>query len=151
MTMRNSILQKTAALAVAGAVLFGAAAPSLATPVPSAVASLNNAVTSPVTDVRWRGRRGWGGGIAAGLAAGLIVGGIAAASNPYYYQRRGYYYGPRAYPYYREPVYVEPPVVYYEAPPAYYVAAPRSGPNGPARQCWVATDKDRGFGYWRPC
>lgn len=73
------------------------------------------------------GRRYWGGpgwGLGAGLLGGAIIGGMLAA--PYYYGPGPYYYGPGYYPY---------------AGPVY----------GPARQCWVATDKDRGYGYWRPC
>ena len=45
-----------------------------------------------------------------------------------------------------------PPAVVYELGPANVASIP--DPNGPVRQwqqCWVSTDKDRGFGYFRLC
>jgi hypothetical protein len=45
-----------------------------------------------------------------------------------------------------------PPAVVYELGPANVASMP--DPNGPVRkwqQCWVSTDKDRGFGYFRQC
>ena len=161
--MRNTLLWRAAAATIAGALVFGLATLSHAAPVPSAVATVGKAAPSHVVDVQqprpgrfsnvrgyrggsyrggWHrggygyrgyGYRGWGWG--APFAAGIIAGGIVAGAYPYYYGRP-YYYGPPA------PVYVEPAPVYVE--PAY-------GPNGPVRQCWVATDRDRGFGYWQPC
>ncbi|HEX5507865.1 MAG TPA: hypothetical protein VFX37_05110 [Pseudolabrys sp.] len=70
-----------------------------------------------------------------GFAAGALVGAAAAnaASGPYYYGPA--YYGPA--PYYAEPYAYEPAPVYAE--PA------------PARGCWHATDKTRGFGYYGAC
>jgi hypothetical protein len=111
-------------LSVAAPVSIGAMAGALA---------LKNSVTSDAVDVRWRGRYGWG---AAGFGTGLALGALAA--RPYYYSP--YYYGP-------PPAYYAPVPVYPE--PTYVEPAP--DPNGPARQCWVPTDKDRGFGYYRPC
>lgn len=85
-------------------------------------------------------RNGRNAALGIGLAAGAIVGaGIAAnANNGYYAERRGYYDGGYAYqpaPVYQEPVYAQEPV---------YVQ-PRGG------RCWVATDRDRGYGYWGRC
>ncbi len=157
--MRRIWTRATTVLAIAG--IITANAPAFAGPVPGNLGQVGVSAPQHVTDVRWRGR---GAGVAAGIAAGVITGAIiAGAARPYYYgpgpyyDGPGYYYGPGYYdppPYYyapryryRAPVYVEPPPIYVE-PPAVY--APR-GPNGPVRQCWVSTDKDRGFGYWRPC
>ncbi len=76
-----------------------------------------------------------------GFAAGALVGAAAAnaAYGPSYYGPA--YYGPG--PYYAPYAY-EPAPVYAEPAPVY--AAPV-----PARQCWHATDKDRGFGYYGAC
>jgi hypothetical protein len=83
-------------------------------------------------------RNGRNAALGVGLAAGAIVGaGIAASANNGYYDR-GYYGGAYAYepaPVYQEPVYAQEPV---------YVQ-PRGG------RCWVATDRDRGYGYWGRC
>jgi hypothetical protein len=144
---RTSISQKTAALALSGALLIGAAAPALAAPLPGNGAGLATAAGTHVIDVRWRHR---GGAVAAGIAAGLIGGAlIGAATAPGYYYPPSYYGPPPPYGPYYGPVYAEPPVVY-EAPPR-VVYEPAAGPNGPGRMCWVSTDKDRGYGYWRPC
>jgi len=84
-------------------------------------------------------RNGRNAALGIGLAAGAIVGaGIAAnANNGYYYDRSGYYdgYAYEPAPVYREPVYARERV---------YVQ-----PNG--GRCWVATDRDRGYGYWGRC
>ena len=83
-----SMSQKTAAFALAGALLTGTLAPAVAGPVPGNVASLAKATPHQVIDVRWRHR---GGAVAAGIAAGLIGGAlIGAATAPYYYGP-GYY------------------------------------------------------------
>lgn len=159
--MRTRLRNSAAALALAGTI--ASIMRASAGPVPGNLASVGAAAPSSITDVRWRGR---GGGVAAGIVAGAIVGGlIAGAATPYYYgYGPGPYYGPSYYDgpnyyydgptyyyrprYYRPaPIYVEPRLIYVD-PPAVY--APR-GPNGPVRQCWVSTDKDRGFGYWQPC
>ncbi len=45
------------------------------------------------------------------------------------------------------------PPIFNGLPPA-VVSGPGADPNGPMRQlqqCWVSTDRDRGFGYFRPC
>lgn len=145
--MHTILMRCAAALPVAAALTFGAMTPAHAAPVSSATAAVGKAAPSHVIDVRsWRGHGGWhggwrhrgwrGGGWGYPFAAGIIAGGIAAGAYPYYYGGP-YYYGPPP-----GPVYVRPAPVYVE---------PGYGPNGPVRQCWVATDKDRGFGYWRPC
>ncbi|HXF87296.1 MAG TPA: hypothetical protein VNK48_02945 [Xanthobacteraceae bacterium] len=102
-----------------------------AAPLTRGAATLQAAVPNDVTEVQWRRRHhrwGWAG---AGFATGLALG--ALATRPYYYDPY-YYYGP-------------PPTVYYEAPPP----RPYIDPNGPVRQCWVPTDRDRGYGYYVPC
>jgi hypothetical protein len=86
----RSHLNKLVAAGVAGALLLGAASPSLALPIASnGVAVKQSAPESPATEVHWR--RGWGWGIGLG-AFGL---GLAAASaypyGPYYGPRYGYY------------------------------------------------------------
>lgn len=146
--MQSVIIRRTAALGLAGALVIGFASPSVSAPVTTSTATVKTAISSDVNDVRWRGRRGGfrrgGGGVAAGVAAGLIFGGLAAAAaSRQHYYGPGYYDDGPVYYYEPAPIYVEPPpVVYY---------APRLDPNGAKRQCWVATDKDRGFGYWRAC
>ena len=124
------------AMLAAGLSLCAFSVPSNGAPIAVGAAALKSAAPTSVVDVRWRGRGwGWAG---AGFATGLAIG--ALASRPYYYD----YYGP----YYAPPYYAPPPVVY--APPAPVYTAPID-PNGPARQCWVATDRDRGYGYYVPC
>jgi hypothetical protein len=124
----------TLALALALAAL----APAVAAPVSTGATALKSAVASDVIDVRWRGGRGGfgrrGGWVAGGFATGLALGAIA--SRPYYYDP--YYYGP-------------PPAAVYGPPPGPAYVEPYPDPNGPVRQCWVSTDKDRGYGYYRPC
>jgi hypothetical protein len=144
--MGKLLMRRTAALALAGALSLSAMGPSFASPLPTAVAAVGQAKNNQIIDVRWHGRGyGYGHGYwAGGVAAGLIAGGlIGAAAAPYYYGDP-YSYGPPPYP-----VYGPPPPVYYAPPPVVYEPPPAA--NGPNRQCWVATDKDRGFGYWRPC
>lgn len=103
---------------------------SNAAPAASGAAALKAAAPSDVVEVsHWRRRHRWGWA-GAGFATGLALG--ALATRPYYYDPY-YYYGP-------------PPTVYYDAPPRAYV-----DPNGPVRQCWVPTDRDRGYGYYVPC
>ncbi len=146
--MHTSISRKTAAWALTGALLIGAAAPAMAGPLPGNVASLEKAAPAQAIDVRWRHRGYGGGGVAAGIAAGLIGGAlIGAAAAPYYYGPGYYEPAPGYYPY-PGPGYA-PPVVY--APPPAVVYAPRPEAIGPGRMCWISTDKDRGYGYWRPC
>lgn len=122
---------------VASALALATLSSSIASPVSTGAHALKSATSSDVIDVRWRGGRRWGyygGGFATGLAVGAL------AARPYYYG-----YGPSYY----DPYYAPPPAAYV-APPAPY-AEPYADPNGPARQCWVPTDRDRGYGYYRPC
>jgi hypothetical protein len=119
---------KTTMGIAAGVMVFGLAAmqPGNAAPITAGAAALKSSVTSDIIDVRWRRRYGWAAG---GFATGLAIGALAAP-RPYYYDYGpSYYYGP-------------PPAVYSE---------PYADPNGPARQCWIPTDRDRGYGYYRPC
>jgi hypothetical protein len=139
--MRKALVGRTSAYALAGALMLEALAPAAAGPIPGVEALLGKTAPSPIVHVYYHHHHHYYGGVAAGLIAGGLLG--AAIANPYYY-------GPPPYPYYDGPVYYGPPPVYY-APPPQVVYAPPPGPNGPVRQCWVATDKDRGFGYWRPC
>src|SRR5262245_35177149 len=120
----------------AGVLTLAALSSSIGAPISTGAVALKSATSgasSDVIDVRWRGRRWgyYGGGFATGLAIGAL------AARPYYYEP--YYYGP-------PPAYYAPPPAYYAPPAAAYV-----DPNGPVRQCWIATDRDRGFGYYRPC
>jgi len=74
-------------------------------------------------------------GPAVGFAAGAVVGSAIAANANGYYYGPGPYYGPAYYgPGYYGPVYAAP--------------APVGAYGG---SCWVTTDRDRGFGYYRPC
>ena len=123
-------------------------APASAAAVTTGAATIRTVAPNDVVDVQW-GRRGWrrgGGAFAAGIATGIFLG-AAAASRPYYdepYPAYGYEvspaYGYENYGYEPRSTY-EPGVVYESAP----VVVER-----PSR-CWVATDKDRGFGYWGRC
>jgi len=93
----RAYMNKIVAAGVAGALLLGAASPSLALPLASnGTAVKQSAPESTTTEVRWR--RGWGWGIGLG-AFGL---GLAAASAyPYGYYGPGPGYGYYAYdPYY---------------------------------------------------
>ena len=131
-----------AALALAAALPFAGGSDARAAALPSSVGSLDHAVTSNTTDVRWRGRYwrgGWWGYPAAGLGFGIGYG--------WGWGWPGYYARPYYEPYYTPPVvYEEPPI--YTAPTRVYRAEP---PRGANRQCWVDTDSSRGFGYWQPC
>ena len=116
--------------------------PILRTSVALALASVLTASAASTTVARdWRPWAAAG----AGFAAGAIVG--SAVANSYYgphYYGPGYAYAPGyAYDGYAyEPGYVvETEPSYAVAPTAIYQP----------RRCWVATDKDRGYGYWGPC
>lgn len=85
-------------------------------------AALLSASVATTSDARNR----WVGP-AVGFGAGVLVGSAIAANSRAYY-------GPPPY----DPYYVYPA-------PAYVAPAPYYG------QCWVTTDRDRGFGYYRPC
>jgi hypothetical protein len=113
-----------------GTLVLAALTPGVAGPVVNGATSLKSA-PSDVVDVRGRHRYGYyAGGFATGLALGAL------ATRPYYYDP--YYYGP-------------PPAVVYGPPPGPAYVEPYPDPNGPRRQCWVSTDSDRGYGYFRPC
>lgn len=161
----NSLQQRAIVTALTSAMTLGAVAPGWSAPVMTNTAVLKSvhAQNSDLIDVRSRGGR-VAAGIGLGLVAGAIVGGAVANANrgyyygdPYYARGYGYNYGYAPPPpppvYYAEPVYEEPAVVYAPAPRRVYsgaYAAPID-PNGPQRRCWVATDRDRGFGYWGVC
>ncbi len=122
------------ALGVAGALSFAAAVPSLAAPVMTSTATLKQAATDHVIDVRWRGRGFGPAGIIAGFAAGALIT-SEVAGRPY---GPDYYYDSPAYA--DGPVYAQP---YGDAPtyvaPGYY--------QGYGRRCFT----DEGYGRRRPC
>lgn len=104
-------------------------------------AGLNN---SDITEVRYRGRRGWGGGagVGLGLAAGALLGGaIAAGASPYYYGP-GYYYGGPAYYPAPAPVVVDP----YGGGDAVAYCMQRFKSYDPASGTYLGYD-----GYRHPC
>jgi len=68
-----------------------------------------------------------------------------AAEGGYYYGP-DYYYGPGPYYSYYGPGYSYGGPYAYEPPPVYVRPVPR-----PGGQCWIETDKDRGYGYYGPC
>ena len=119
--------------------------PILKTSVALALASvLAASVATPSVARDWRPWAAAG----AGFAAGAIVGSSVANSyyGPHYYgayaYEPGYAYEPTySYGYAYEPGYVETEPSYLVAPTAIYQP----------RRCWVATDKDRGYGYWHSC
>lgn len=155
--MRTISIRRRAIMVATVGALSLSVMPTWAAPVPSSTALIKSVAATNVVDVGWRGR-GFGRGIGAGIAAGAALGIIAgiAQSRPYYYYDPVPAYGA---PYYADPYYPAPPMVY-EVPPAYatpdqayiessqFYVPPRPGA---VRQCWVATDDARGFGYWRPC
>lgn len=163
----KTLQKRGIAIGLAGAMTLSAMAPGFAAPVMTNTSVLKNASAahSDVIDVRSRGGR-VAAGVGIGLVAGALVGAAVANSrngyyygDPYYARGYGYNYGysppPTVYveP---EPIYEEPAVVY--APPRRVYSRAYSGayatpidPNGPQRRCWVATDRDRGFGYWGVC
>jgi hypothetical protein len=83
------------------------------------------AASTTDAEARWRGHRGGGGAVAAGVIGGLAAGALigAAASNAYAYPSYGYGYAP-AYDYGYAPVAYGTPVRAYSYEPAYY-AQPR--------------------------
>jgi BA14K-like protein len=90
----------TAVIAAVG-LIATAIAPATAAPVPSSTAALKSMVSSPISQVRWRGHHhGGGGGVAAGIIGGMLLGGIIASQANRYYDGPAYYgppgyYGPR--------------------------------------------------------
>lgn len=102
----------------------------------AAVLGVAAALTAAVADSSYARNR-WVGP-AVGFGAGVIVGSALANSNRYYGP------GPYAYdPNYYGPAYYGPN--YYEPAPVYVAPGRAYG------QCWVTTDRDRGYGYYRPC
>ncbi len=105
----TSIRNRAIAFGLAGAFALGMSASASAGPLPTGTATVKQATTDHVTDIRWRGRgHGWGPGIGigAGIAAGALIG-SAVAARPYGYYDGGYYYDEPVYaaPYAYEPVY----------------------------------------------
>ncbi|MCZ7657233.1 MAG: hypothetical protein M5U07_04965 [Xanthobacteraceae bacterium] len=123
------------------------------------------------SEARWRGGK-WVAAGAIGLAAGAVIGSALASRSYYgpgysygygYGYAPAYSYGYPAYGYgYPAATYYEPAPTYtyaapaptyvapsygYAAPAPAYVAAPAVAPG----RCWVATDRDKGFGYWGAC
>lgn len=130
----SRILSLASAFVLAGVAVLGSVIAAAA--LPASVGSLGRAMTDNVTAVRywhhhWHGggwRWGWGWGPRYGVGWGWGWPGYYAA--PYYY---------------------DPPVVYEVAPPVYAAPPPARTRSGATRQCWVDTDSNRGYGYWRPC
>jgi hypothetical protein len=96
--MSKIIGNGAAALAVAAVIGFGWAAPGVASPLPTGVINVNAGSFSVLTDVRWRGGRGyggWGRRAGVGFAAGAVIGGALAAPYAYGYgPAYGYDYAP---------------------------------------------------------
>ena len=88
---------------VAGLMAVSTLVPASAAPAFSNPAMVKSTSDAPVPDVRWRA----GPAVAAGVLGGLALGGIAAATNPYY---DDYSYGPAygAYPAYGPYAYSAP-------------------------------------------
>lgn len=132
------------ATGLACAIALGNISPGIAAPAMSSTTTLKTVQPSDVVNIRWRGRRGAWAAAGVGFLAGALIGSAIARSRA-----RSYYY-------YDGPVYYESPPVYVEPAPVYVsprrvYAGPRVDPNGPIRRCWVRTDNDRPYGYWRPC
>jgi hypothetical protein len=128
-------------LGIAGlAMMFATTAiqPAASVPIAAGASAPKVVGASDVVDVQWRYRR-W-------RMSGFGYGRLGPLDSPHYY------YGP-------------PPAHYVERPweESYYrrdrryrhhhynYVEPYPDPFGPLRQCWVLVDKDRGFGYFRPC
>jgi hypothetical protein len=104
--MRKAFKNTALALGLSGAMAFGTMTSLSAAPVPSATLAMSTAAPDHTTNVYWRGRWGWGGGLlAAGLAAGFI-GAAATAAYGGYYPYPAYAYPPPAYVY---PAYIAYP------------------------------------------
>ena len=135
-----NIKNRAIALGLAGALAIGFSATASAGPLPIGNAGVKNAATDHVTEVRWRGGRGFGPavGIGAGIAAGGLIGSAVAGSvyGPGYYYDEPVYGAPvYAQPYGYEPVY--PAQQYYQPGYSGYGYGP----------CWT----DEGYGRRRPC
>ena len=72
------------ALGLAGALALGTAVTASAGPLPIGNSALTTATAPATTEIRWRGGRGVGPGLAFGLATGALVG-AAVAAQPYGY------------------------------------------------------------------
>ena len=100
--MRTHKLTRFTSVVAALGLLASAATPVLAAPVASSAAALKSTVSTPLTQVRWRGHHhgGGGGAVAAGVIGGLLLGGIIASQAnrydgpAYYYDGPPGYYGP---------------------------------------------------------
>jgi hypothetical protein len=154
-------------LAIAGvaATLALAGTPSVsAAPVSLGAAALKGAVASDVMTVQGYYHRRGSGYRDGPLSQGYYF------TEPMYDDPSHYYYGPPPAHYVPRPrdEYYQRPSRddYYSRPrrnhyysssrpsffePSYGVPEPYPDPNGARRQCWVSTDRDRGFGYFRPC
>ena len=90
----KTVTKHAISLGTAAVLALCAIAPASAAPVLSNTAALKSAADNWATDVRWRGRWGWG---AAGIIGGLALGAAAARSSYYYgyggYPAYGYSYG----------------------------------------------------------
>ena len=91
-------------------------------------------------------RKGRNAAAIGGFIAGAAVGAAVAGSNNHYYSGPGYYAGPGYY----EPRYDGPGYRSYG-----YSTEIGQAPSGPypyrGGRCWVSTDSDRGYGYYRAC
>jgi hypothetical protein len=113
--MNKRTVKHAVAVAVIGAVTFGAVPPSVAAPVSSSMAIVKQAApSSAVTDIRYRHYRRYYGGPGPAFALGImgLMAGAAIAGSGYY--GPGYYGGPGYYAY--GPAYYGP--AYYG--PGYY-------------------------------
>jgi hypothetical protein len=137
--MRKAFKNTALALGISGAMALAGTTPLSAAPVPSATLALSAAAPDHTTNVHWRGRWGWGGGLlAAGLAAGFI-GAAATAAYGGYYPYPAYAYPYPAYAYATYPVYPVAP---------YYYARPYWG-GIYRRPYWRARYYARPWGYRR--
>jgi hypothetical protein len=155
--MREAFRNTALALGLSGAMALGGATSPLAAPVLSATLALKAAAPDHSTNVYWRGRWGWGGGlVAAGLAAGFIGAAATAAYGGYYpypaytYAYPAYTYAYPTYTYAAYPAY--PVTPYYYARPYYrpyywggYYGRPYWRAGYYARPYWGY----RRYGYWR--
>jgi hypothetical protein len=117
--MNNAAMKRAIAVAIAGAMMLGAAPPLLAAPLLLNSSAVKAAVANDILDVRYRGHRGHGFGPGAAVAIGAlgVIGAIAAtgARQGYGpdYESRGYdqndydapAYGPAYGPGYAAPTY----------------------------------------------
>jgi hypothetical protein len=135
--MRNAFKNTALALGLSGAMAFGTMTSLSAAPVPSATLAASTAAPDHTTNVYWRGRWGWGGGL---LAAGLAAGFIGAAATAAY---GGYY---------PSPAYAYPPPAYVYATYAAYPRQPQRARQGlPQRRAVAGLDRVRRAQLARRC